>query len=127
MIYFTYKAEKKYKKILQEQDLITDLPEELPDECKRFSWGAFGFPLFWAIFNGTYKNKIVLLLLILNLIIPYFRIISMFIFGIKGNEWAYKCKFWKSVGNFNRIQRNWAKAYWYMCLLCFTIGLIIGI
>lgn len=122
VLYYVFKNEKEANKLLQKQDLITDMPQEIPYECKRFSWGAFCLPLFFVIFNKTYKDKLSILLLILCCI-PFLGLIPGFFLGKRSNEMAYKYKTWKSVGHFNRMQRNWARVPGYFFLLCFILGI----
>lgn len=72
----------------------------IPDNVKRFNWGAFWFSWIWGIANKSYKTFWTL--------IPFFGIIWLFVCGIKGNEWAWKNKQWYSVEEFNSTQKIWA-------------------
>ena len=75
---------------------------ELPQEARRWNWGAFLLTWIWGLGNRT---PIALLGLI-----PLVNIVMMFVLGAKGNAWAWQNDTWKGVDHFKRTQRHWAIA-----------------
>ena len=98
-------------------------PDEVPEEIKKWNWGAFFFNWIWGLFNGVYWP---LVLIVVNFI-PYIGGLLVFaacvVLGVKGSEWAWKGRSWRSVEHFKRVQRNWAWAV----LWCFLGGIMLGI
>ena len=74
----------------------------IPDEIKGWNWGAFLMPWLWP-----FTNKVWIGLLCL---VPYVGWIMGFILGVKGNEWAWKSRKWRSIDQFKAHQRGWAIA-----------------
>lgn len=99
----------------------------VPDEIKKWNWGAFCFNWLWGVFNGVYWP---LLLIIVNLI-PYVGgVISLGIciaLGINGSEWAWKAKSWSSVEEFKRVQHKWAVAILWVLGISIGLAILIGI
>ncbi|MCX6010420.1 MAG: hypothetical protein NTW48_10445, partial [Chloroflexi bacterium] len=85
----------------------------IPPEIRGWNWGAFLLNWMWGIGN---KVGIALLTFILG---PIMAIIL----GVKGNEWAWRNKKWKSVEKFKKTQRGWAGAG--IGLTCVSILLVI--
>jgi len=83
--------------------------EDLPFELRKWNWGAALLGWIWAIGNKAYLMAI---LGIIIMFIPFVGwLVSIILFGIKGNEWAWESKGWNSVEHFRRVQkiwRNWA-------------------
>lgn len=80
-----------------------------PSELNGWNWGACLFGWIWGIFNGVYKMSF--LLFLLSIFIPFIGgILSIIIFGMKGNKWAWQAKSWASVDEFKRVQHRWAIA-----------------
>jgi hypothetical protein len=71
----------------------------VPEEIKRWSWGAFGLTWIWGICNGV--------LIALLCLIPVFGLVWAFILAVKGNEWAWRNKKWDSIEHFKNTQRSW--------------------
>lgn len=69
---------------------------------KGWNWGAFMFNWVWGIGNGTYWPLLTF--------VPFLSIIWPFVCAIKGNEWAYMSGQFKSVSEFNAVQKSWNKA-----------------
>jgi hypothetical protein len=88
---------------------------EVPLEIQTWNWGAFFLSVIWGVFNRTY--------IALLTIIPFVGVPMVFVLGFKGNEWAWKNKRWKSIEQFQRVQKLWAK--WGIIL--FIVGSIAGI
>ena len=85
--------------------------KELPAEYRKFNWGAFLLSWIWGIGNKTYIAFLIFAFSLVN-IIPFVGWIAPFGFciwlGIKGNELAWKNREWKSLEDFDEIQRKWA-------------------
>jgi hypothetical protein len=89
----------------------------VPREVKGWNWGAFFFGGIWGIANKSYNACWAF--------IPGFGLLWLFICGIKGNEWAWKNKKWKSIEEFHRVQSSWAN--WAVIIIVAVILLeIIG-
>jgi len=73
---------------------------QVPEEIKRWSWGAFLMSWIWGIGNKTYIALLAL--------IPVVGLVMIFVLGAKGNEWAWRNKRWPSVEEFKRVQKTWA-------------------
>ena len=106
--------------------------EPLPKKYQRFNWGAFLLGWIWGIGNKTYitflpfafvflswifsipmytfpeDTSLVAICLIFTLIIYFASLGFQIWFGVKGNEWAWQNKEWKSLEQFNEVQRKWA-------------------
>jgi zinc-ribbon domain len=66
-----------------------------------WNWGAFLLSWIWSIGNGVWIGLLAL--------IPYVGFIMAIVLGVKGNEWAWKQKQWKSVEDFKKTQSTWTK------------------
>ena len=88
---------------------------EVPSEIRTWNWGAFFLSVIWGLFNRTY--------IALLTFIPFVGVLMVFVLGFKGNEWAWQNKHWKSIEQFQRVQKLWAK--WGIIL--FIIGVIASI
>lgn len=88
------------------------------DFRKEFNWGAFFGTWLWGLFNKSFKT---LWMLLLGLT-PwgfYYALVC----GLKGNEWAYKNKNWKSIEEFKTSQET--QTIVFVVLNIFIIPLII--
>lgn len=98
----------------------------VPQEIKKWNWGAFCLNWLWGVFNGVYWP---LVLIVINFI-PYIGpIISLGIciaLGINGSEWAWKGKSWSSVEEYKRVQHKWALAALWIFVISFVLGLLAG-
>jgi len=72
----------------------------VPDEVKRWNWGAFLLHWIWGVGNKTYISLLSL--------IPVVTIVMMFVLGAKGSRWAWQNRKWDSIEQFQRVQRRWA-------------------
>lgn len=86
----------------------------LPQEIKKFNWGAFFLTWIWGIGNRSYLTFFAFLayfiaytLNSLGVILPVCLAFNIYC-GIMGNSWAWKNKTWESTDYFNRIQKRWA-------------------
>ena len=75
---------------------------EIPNEIKRWNWGAFMFNYVWGIGHRTYLPLLVL--------IPFFNLVWVFICGAKGNQWAWKNGNYGSAEEFMKMQESWNRA-----------------
>ena len=85
---------------------------DVPQEIKKWNWGAFMFNIAWGIGNNSYLTLLCL--------IPLFNLVWIFICGAKGNEWAWKNNNYSSTDEFFLVQKTWNKAGFVM----FNIALI---
>ena len=83
----------------------------VPDEIRKWNWGAFLLGGFWGLGNKTYVAGLVAF-------IPYVNFVMSFVLGAKGNEWAWRNKRWDSIEHFQRVQKRWTQ---------WAIGLIIAL
>lgn len=72
----------------------------VPNEVRRWNWGAFFLTWIWGIGNNVLVSFLVWL--------PFLGFIWPIVLGIKGGEWAWQKKRWESVAHFQRVQRIWA-------------------
>lgn len=88
-------------------------PNVIPDEIKKWNWGAFIFNIYWGIGNYSYLPLLCL--------IPLFNFVWMFVCGFKGNEWAWKSGKFSNVEDFLAAQETWNRAG----IASFIVGLVI--
>jgi hypothetical protein len=84
----------------------------LPPQLYGWNWGAFFLTWIWGIGNNT---KIAFLTWI-----PIANFVMIFMLGVKGNEWAWQNKRWKSIEHFKKVQKLWAA--WGFAL--FILGML---
>lgn len=85
--------------------------EKMPDELKRYNWGAFLLTFFWGIGNKKYLISLLVFLLGFIPLIGGLVALGFSIWcGTKGNEWAWQSKSWKDVNEFNKVQKRWVVA-----------------
>lgn len=102
---------------------------KVPDEIQGWNWGAFFVPGVWCITNHVWIGlvswadfSIVTTIFTFGMTWPMMAIIL----GIKGNEWAWKSRRWRSVKEFKRHQRLWAIiGFVIFLILVILISLII--
>jgi serine/threonine-protein kinase len=92
---------------------LFDSSVQVPQEIHGWNWGAFFFPGLWCIPNQVWLGliswsdiSIITLPFTMGMTWPVMAIIL----GVKGNEWAWKSRRWKSLKAFKRHQRLWAIA-----------------
>lgn len=83
-----------------ESNICHKIQKEIPNEIKKWNWGAFWFTWIWGIANNSYKTFLVF--------IPFFGFIWTIVCGIQGNKWAWENKKWDNVIQFNKTQYKWA-------------------
>jgi serine/threonine protein kinase len=81
---------------------IANLTEEVPEEIIGWNWGAFLMPWLWCFPNQVWMG-------LLSCLPTVGWIVSIFL-GAKGNEWAWKSRYWRSIEQFKAHQRGWAIA-----------------
>ena len=74
----------------------------VPQEIKKWNWGAFMMNIIWGLGNKSYLPLLCL--------IPIFNIVWVFVCGVKGNEWAWKKGNYSSVQEFMQVQDTWNRA-----------------
>jgi|GEM_PF-2322837 len=86
----------------------------LPDEIKKFNWGAFFLTWIWGIGNNSYITLFAFLAYFvasvansLGVVLPFCLAFNIYC-GVMGNQWAWKNKTWESTEYFNRVQKRWA-------------------
>ena len=106
---------------------------EMPEHLKKFNWGAFLWTWIWGIGNNTWIALIALLLLLLSFIpFVFLAYLAFAIFlGIKGNEFAWKNKEWKSEEHFTKVQKLWAGwglgCFIASIILMFIFGVLVAL
>jgi hypothetical protein len=73
----------------------------VPEEIKKWNWGAFLLNAIWGLGNGTYISLLTF--------VPYVGWVMAFILGFRGNEWAWQNKRWESVEHFQKTQQKWTQ------------------
>ena len=87
----------------------------VPEEIKKWNWGAFLLNWIWGIGNNVW--------IALLCLIPYVNFIMIFVLGAKGSEWAWQKKRWDSIEHFKNVQKKWAIAG----LVLFIFGIVMVI
>lgn len=95
-----------------ENNLNAHLPASIPEELKGWNWGAFAFPLIWAISMNRLGWALCSL-------VPYLGRFTSFYLGYKGNELAWTSRRWQSAQQFKDTQDVWHG--WGKGILIFTI------
>ncbi|OQB05845.1 MAG: hypothetical protein BWY19_00729 [bacterium ADurb.Bin212] len=90
---------------------------DLPEEVKKWNWGAFLLSWIWGIGNGVWISLIA--------IIPAASLIMSIILGIKGGEWAWKTGKFTSIESFVATQKAWTKWGAVVFIAFFVVGLIL--
>jgi serine/threonine-protein kinase len=111
------------------QGHLFDASVKVPHEIQGWNWGAFFLPGFWCLTNRVWIGLIswadlsfITIPFTLGMTWPFMAVIL----GVKGNEWAWKSRRWKSVKDFKRHQRLWAIAgFLILAALLILISLIV--
>ncbi len=74
-------------------------PLAIPQEVRRWNWGAFFLTWVWGIGNNV--------LIALLVFVPFLNFVWPIVLGIKGSEWAWQKKRWDNVEHFQHVQRIW--------------------
>lgn len=90
--------------------------QEVPQEIKKWNWGAFSLNIIWGIGNKTYLPLLYL--------IPLFNLVWVFICGFKGNEWAWRDGNYTDVETFKQVQKTWSRAGIAMFIIQIVIILL---
>lgn len=114
---------------------LLDSSIAVPQEIPGWNWGAFFFPGLWCIPNQVWIGLIAwsdLSLITLPLTMGMTWPMMAIILGVKGNEWAWKSRRWKSVKAFKRHQRLWAIAGFFlvsvfMIVLAFIVVMVVAL
>ena len=94
------------------------------EPIKGWNWGACMYGWIWGLANGTWMPLLGIL--------PILNMFWWIVCGIKGNEWAMNSGMWKTVEEFNAVQKSWNRAgkimFWLTFIfLIFYFVLIFGI
>lgn len=85
-----------------------------------WNWGAMMYGWIWGIANGTYMPLLAL--------IPILNAFWWIVCGIKGNEWAMNGGKWKTVEEFNAVQKSWntaGKVMFWFGIIFFVVYFVI--
>ena len=103
----------------------------LPDEIKKFNWGAFFLTWIWGLGNESYLTFFVFLVYgvsyisnAMGLFLPLCLAFNIFC-GIKGNEWAWRNKNWKDTQAFNQTQERWALGGALFFIIARALGILL--
>lgn len=91
--------------------------DDIPQEARRWNWGAFWLSWIWGIGNRVWISLIA--------IIPAANLIMSIILGIKGSEWAWKTGRFSSIEQFQAVQKKWA--VWGLVIFIVSTVLSIGV
>ena len=85
----------------------------VPDEIRGWNWGASLLGWIWAIGNSRYDMAVYGLAayglsLLLGPMGWLAQLVISVILGVKGNEWAWQGKKWRSI-ELKKTQRAWIK------------------
>lgn len=103
---------------------VTVVMPPIPNEVRRWNWGAFFLTWIWGIGNNV--------LIAFLCFVPFLNLVMPIVLGIKGGEWAWQKKRWDNLAHFQRVQRIWAWVgfgvfMWFValtvCALIFVFGL----
>ncbi|MBD2461029.1 serine/threonine protein kinase [Oscillatoria sp. FACHB-1407] len=83
----------------------SDTRQNLPDEVPGWNWGAFLLPGLWCINNQVWIGLLSWSGFVTGML---GWLAGGFVLGVKGNEWAWKSRRWRSLEDFKRNQRHWA-------------------
>ena len=92
---------------------------EMPQELRKWNWGAFTFNIVWGIGNKVYITLLML--------VPLLNIVWIFICGAKGNEWAWKAGDYKNAEDFRKVQDTWNRAgfvFFIVFLVCIVLEIL---
>lgn len=89
----------------------------IPEGIKGWNWGAFLMSWIWGIGNNVWIALLAFLL----------GIIMSIILGIKGNEWAWRNKTWKSVEHFKKTQRTWAVVGVILLVISIVVSVLVAV
>ena len=67
-----------------------------------WNWGAFMFPLQFALGTKAYLAFLTL--------VPLLNLVWFFVCGAQGAQWAYDSGFFTNVDEFNGAMKSWNKA-----------------
>lgn len=81
-------------------------PTNRPVPTTGWNWGAAMYGWIWGLANGTWMPLLGL--------IPVLNMFWWIVCGIKGNEWAMSSGMWRTVEEFNAVQKSWNRAGKFM-------------
>lgn len=101
------------------EEMKTISGDTMPQEIKKWNWGAFMFNIIWGIGNRSYLTLLCL--------IPIFNIVWIFVCGAKGNQWAWQKGNYASAEEFMKVQQTWNRAglAWFILMIVMIIIYVI--
>lgn len=101
-----------------------------PSTLNKWNWGAFFLFGIWGPFNGCWWALIVYVFVIICSFIPILGILAaiaglgfQIACGIKGNDWAWNNKEWRSIEDFEHTQTLWSRAG----VIVFTVSILLSL
>lgn len=88
----------------------------MPQEARRWNWGAFLLTWIWGIGNNVMISFLCL--------VPFVNLVMPIVLGIKGGEWAWQNKRWDNVEHFQRVQKTWAWVGFVLSLVTIIIMIV---
>lgn len=85
----------------------------IPNEIKKWNWGAFWLTWIWGICNKSYIALLVF--------VPVANIIIPFYLGANGNELAWRNRYWDDVDEFKQCQKAWSIVGWVFIAIVIII------
>lgn len=106
------------------QGNFLDNSNKVPPEIQGWNWGAFLLPGVWCLSNRVWIGLVAWAdpTFIISLGVPWLTM--GVILGIKGNEWAWRSRRWRSIAEFKAHQRKWAIAAWIIMGIITTVFLV---
>jgi serine/threonine protein kinase len=82
--------------------------KEVPQQVKGWNWGAAILPGLWCFSNNIWLGLFAWVGFLINLNLGLFMWVTIgLIFGMVGNELAWKSRDWLSIEDFKKHQRGW--------------------
>lgn len=85
----------------------------VPEEVKKWNWGAFWTTFIWGFYNNTFIS-LLMFIPIVNIGVPFYL-------GAKGNELSWQNRHWKDETAFFKIQKKWAIFGWIFAIIVIPI------
>jgi hypothetical protein len=86
---------------------------QIPEEIRGWNWGAFWLTWIWGIANKCYVALFAL--------IPLVGIPAAIYLGIKGNELAWRNRYWSDIQEFKATQRSWGIGGFVIAIVIFSL------
>ena len=98
----------------------------IPKEIQVWNWGSASFSYIWAISHGLWS----VLWSVLLIPVPVINIFVFILFGLKGNQWAWRSQKWESVEKFIEAQNKWATnplglVFFILLIIFLTLSMVV--